>query len=221
MKILLFIAITILAVGCGAKDEPTTETKPLEEKAVEVKEEVKPEEPVAEAQTIEQKKDVKEELITFSYEIRRGKANIVGWGLPSDSSLTPHLQRLSAGLTIPSSIEGKPVIGISRLEELYYTSVTIPDSVQTIGILAFAAWPELKSITIPKNVSLIFDSAFRHSDKLTTVTFLGDAPKLIGKSFEDTAITIYRTPEAKGWDDTFGGRPVKLISEKPQEANKE
>jgi len=47
MKILLLIAITILAVGCGAKDEPTTETKPLEEKAVEVKEEVKPEEPVA------------------------------------------------------------------------------------------------------------------------------------------------------------------------------
>ena len=215
MKPLLLIAITILTVGCGAKDEPTTETKPLEEKAVEVKEEVKPEEPVAEAQTIEQKKDVKEELITFSYEIRRGKANIVGWGLPSDSSLTPHLQRLSGGLTIPSSIEGKPIIGISRLEELYYTSVTIPDSVQTIGILAFAAWPELKSITIPKNVSLIFDSAFRHSDKLTTVTFLGDAPKLIGKSFEDTAITIYRTPEAKGWDDTFGGRPVKLISEKP------
>ena len=24
-----------------------------------------------------------------------------------------------------------------------------------------------------------------------------------------------------GWGDTFGGRPVKLISEKPQEANKE
>ena len=215
MKILLLIAITILAVGCGAKDEPTTETKPLEEKAVEVKEEVKPEEPVAEAQTIEQKKDVKEELITFSYEIRRGKANILGWGLPSDSSLTPDLQRLSGGLTIPSSIEGKPVYSISRLEELYYTSVTIPDSVQVIGTLAFVGWPELKSITIPKSVSLIFNGAFRYSDKLTTVTFLGDAPKLSGKSFEDTAITIYRTPEAKGWGDTFGGRPVKLISEKP------
>ena len=174
-------------------------------------------EPVAEAQPNEEKEDVKQELITskppFGYEIRRGKAHIEG--LNPDSLLTPNLQRLSGGLTIPSSIEGKPVYSISRLEELYYTSVTIPDSVQVIGTLAFVAWPELKSITIPKNVSLIFNSAFRYSDKLTTVTFLGDAPKLIGKSFEDTAITIYRTPETKGWDDTFGGRPVKLISEKP------
>jgi len=27
--------------------------------------------------------------------------------------------------------------------------------------------------------------------------------------------TIYRKPDAKGWGDTWGGRPVKLISEKP------
>ena len=37
MKNLLLIAITILAVGCGGKDESTTETKPIEEKVVEVK----------------------------------------------------------------------------------------------------------------------------------------------------------------------------------------
>ena len=49
MKNLLLIAITILAVGCGGKNESTTETKPVEEKVLEVKEEVKPEEPVAEA----------------------------------------------------------------------------------------------------------------------------------------------------------------------------
>ena len=212
MKNLLFIAISILAVGCGEKNESTTDTKPAEEKVLEVKEEVKPEEPVAEAQAIEQKEDVKEELITskpeFLYEIRGGKAHIRGGGWPSDLR-----QRPSGGLTIPSSIEGKPVYSISDLKDLSYTSVIIPDSVQTIGGLTFAAWPELKSITIPKNVSLIFNSAFRYSDKLTTVTFLGDAPKLIGKSFEDTAITIYRTPDAKGWDDTFGGRPVKLIQE--------
>ena len=47
MKPLLLIAITILAVGCGAKDESTTETKPVEEKVVEVKEEVKTEEAIA------------------------------------------------------------------------------------------------------------------------------------------------------------------------------
>ena len=47
MKPLLLIAIAILAVGCGAKDESTTETKPVEEKVVEVKDEIKPEESVA------------------------------------------------------------------------------------------------------------------------------------------------------------------------------
>ena len=47
MKNLLLIAITILAVGCGGKDESTTETKPVEEKVVEGKEEVKTEEAIA------------------------------------------------------------------------------------------------------------------------------------------------------------------------------
>ena len=48
MKYLLLIAIIILAVGCGGKDESTTETKPVEEKVVEVNEEAKTEEPLAE-----------------------------------------------------------------------------------------------------------------------------------------------------------------------------
>ena len=49
MKNLLLIAITILAVGCSGKDESTTETKPVEEKELEVKEEAKTEEPLAES----------------------------------------------------------------------------------------------------------------------------------------------------------------------------
>ena len=48
MKSLLLIAIAIFAVGCGGKDESTTETKPVEEKVVKVKEEAKTEEPVTE-----------------------------------------------------------------------------------------------------------------------------------------------------------------------------
>ena len=48
MKNLLLIAIIILAVGCGEKNESITDTKPVEEKVVEVKEEAKTEEPLAE-----------------------------------------------------------------------------------------------------------------------------------------------------------------------------
>ena len=46
MKPLLLIAITILAVGCGEKNESTADTKPVEEKVVEVKKEAKTEESV-------------------------------------------------------------------------------------------------------------------------------------------------------------------------------
>jgi len=48
------------------------------------------------------------------------------------------------------------------------------------------------------------------------VIFLGNAPKADGPLvFLFATPTIYRNPEAKGWGDTFAGRPVKLISEKP------
>ena len=50
MKSIYLIAIAILAFGCGEKNEPTTKTKPLEEKQQEVKEEVQPEENSAETQ---------------------------------------------------------------------------------------------------------------------------------------------------------------------------
>jgi hypothetical protein len=43
------------------------------------------------------------------------------------------------------------------------------------------------------------------------VTFLGDAPKEGKGVFYTATPTIYRKPDAKGWGDTFGGRPVKLI----------
>ncbi len=56
--------------------------------------------------------------------------------------------------------------------------------------------------------------AFGDCANLTSITFLGDAPKAENPFYEATP-TIYRKPEAKGWGETWGGRPVKLISEKP------
>jgi len=54
--------------------------------------------------------------------------------------------------------------------------------------------------------------AFYGCASLTAVIFLGDAPKEGKEVFKDSVPTIYRKPEAKGWGDTFAGRPVKLIS---------
>ncbi len=100
------------------------------------------------------------------------------------------------------------------------TSITIPDSVTTIMDFAFENCTSLTSITIPDSVNTIEDYVFNGCKSLTAVTFLGDAPdaQVSGETpapIDGSTPTIYRKPEAKGWGDTFAGRPVKLISEKP------
>ena len=142
---------------------------------------------------------------------------------------------------IPATIEGKTVtsIGIGAFENCEsltsitipdgvtsiggrafwqctnLTSITIPDGVNSIGDFAFRGCSNLTSITIPDGVTSIETRAFYNCEGLTAVTFLGNAPKAGKFVFEGATPTIYRKPEAKGWGDTWSGRPVKLISEKP------
>jgi len=116
-------------------------------------------------------------------------------------------------ITIPDSVTSIGDAAFSTCLRL--TSITIPDSVTSIGNVAFLFCKSLTSITIPDSVTSIGNQAFSDCEGLTTVTFLGDAPKEGDEVFSIATPTIYRNPEAKGWGDTFGGRPVKLISEKP------
>jgi len=92
---------------------------------------------------------------------------------------------------------------------------TVPDRVTSISMSAFSGCRNLTSITIGDGVTSIGGNAFLGSANLSFVTFLGDAPKTRRQVFKSATPTIYRKPEAKGWGDTWGGRPVKLISEKP------
>ena len=166
----------------------------------------------------------------IKYEIKGDAATITG----CDKSA-------SGKLVIPVTIEGKSVtrIGVEAFENCIHltsitipnavtsigkgaffkcrnlTSVTIPDSVTNIGESAFAYCTRLTSIAIPDSVQLLHQRTFELCENLTAVTFLGDAPKDGRDVFKGATPTIYRKPEAKGWGDTWAGRPVKLIGEKP------
>tara|TARA_B100000686_G_scaffold127213_1_gene134484 strand:+ start:111 stop:761 length:651 start_codon:yes stop_codon:yes gene_type:complete len=211
---LFFIIVTLplLLGGCGGdKKESVTD--------------VKLEEPVAETKPVEEVP-----LNPYlKYEIKGDAVTITAFNT-----------RASGELIIPAAIEGKSVtsIGLSAFWDCRLTSITIgngvtsigrsafcmsksltsvkmPDSVTSIGRSAFNTCTSLTSITIPDSVTSIGSNAFKWCESLTAVTFLGDAPKASNDVFDKAAPTIYRKSEAKGWGDTFAGRPVKLISEKP------
>lgn len=74
-------------------------------------------------------------------------------------------------LVIPSEIDGYPVtsIGSRAFKETSITSVTIPDSVTSIGNYAFGRCSDLVSVTFGNGITSIGESAF-HFTGITGVT---------------------------------------------------
>ncbi len=97
----------------------------------------------------------------FDYAIEDGKVNITY----CDNSA-------SGELVIPEYIDGYPV---TRIDDLAFwgcanlTSVTIPDSVTTIGTHAFEGCSGLTEMTIPDSVTRIEDFLFAECTGLTSV----------------------------------------------------
>ena len=162
----------------------------------------------------------------FTYTTNNGTITIMGYTGPSGA------------VTIPSTINGLPVTSIGDLafydgygnQPYYLTSVTIPNSVTSIGGGAFA-WSGLSSatlgngirsigegafadcglitITIPSRVTSIGDDAFAYCSSLTGVFFQGNAPSLGGPSvFIGDNNFVYYLSGTTGWGPTFGGRPT-------------
>ena len=88
-------------------------------------------------------------------------------------------------IAIPSSIDGKTVIGLDK--PVFYNGgsgvkikkITIPDTIQTIGNSVFASIPELTTITIPKNVSKIGLYNFAKDEKLVSINVNSANPYFI------------------------------------------
>jgi hypothetical protein len=74
-------------------------------------------------------------------------------------------------VTIPSSLNSYPVVSIGN--NAFFgsalTSVSIPNSVTSIGVGAFCNSPNLTSVSIPNSVTSIGDNAFGNCTSLTSI----------------------------------------------------
>ena len=106
----------------------------------------------------------------------------------SDYSYSPKITSVTIGNSV-TSIGGSAFSGCSSL-----TSVTIPDSVTSIGYDAFYECRNLTSVTIPDNVTSIGYEAFYGCSSLTSVTIGNSVTSIGAYAFYDcsslTSVTI-------------------------------
>jgi len=116
-------------------------------------------------------------------------------------------------ISIPTTIEGcrVTIIGEHAFEFSDITRVIIPNQVRTIEAFAFMRCDLLKSVSIPKGVTSLGDSAFAFCSELKNLCFKGNAPTTMGSDvFSGSPLTSYYTRGATGWFPLFGGKPAKL-----------
>ena len=150
-------------------------------------------------------------------------------------------------VTIPSTINGVPVTSIEGVSTFLggfpigafencanLTSVTIPNSVTSIGGGAFEDCISLTSISIPADTTSIGYNVFADCTNLISVYFQGNAPSVgepivfdagVGSDgveddtnpafAGDSKATVYYLPCATGWGTTFGGCPTALWANPP------
>jgi len=113
-------------------------------------------------------------------------------------------------VVIPATYNGLPVREIGSADDngnslaFYNTSITgitIPESVTTIGQLAFYSCASLTSITIPNSVTSIGYSAFIYCIGLTSITVAANNPYYAGEGgilYNKAKTTLIAYPSASG-----------------------
>ena len=100
---------------------------------------------------------------------------------------------------VPSTFCGKPVVKIGGAFEYNSSveSVTIPDSVTSIGDSAFCICTSLTSITIPDSVTSIGEWAFAYCTSLTSITIPDNVTSIGQYAFYNcTSLTSITIPDS-------------------------
>ena len=90
-------------------------------------------------------------------------------------------------MTIPSTYNNLPVVEIAdeAFKHSGITGITIPDSVTSIGKMAFFSCLKLESITIPNSVTSIGTSAFHTCTSLTSIVIPDSVTSIGRRTFYD------------------------------------
>ena len=103
-------------------------------------------------------------------------------------------------LEIPSEINGKPVVGVLSLNAAF-ESITIPDSVETIGESALNNIYGLKTVVLGKGVKYLDITMFAYCSQLERITVSAENPyycDLDGVVYNKDKNTLVVYPLAKG-----------------------
>ena len=103
------------------------------------------------------------------------------------------LGKVPADVVIPDGITGVGDVAFACCETM--TSLSLPDSLKSIGIAAFSDCPGLKSVVIPDGVTELADFVFNSCTNLAEVTLPSKLESIGFATFAATAISEVTLPE--------------------------
>ena len=112
----------------------------------------------------------------------------------------------------------KNFVRINKVNKSASGDIIIPTNIDgkpvtSIREDAFRHCDKVRSITIPESVILIELPAFEGCTQLTRLIFEGDAPAIQDAFDLPSSTTIYAKKSAKGFDTVYGGLQVEILAE--------